>query len=409
MIKYMALKRKHRKAERRKEAGWSREALSKAYNKKNASLKKKDKEWKALENTLTDLQKGESRSVESGQASLFSKDAIKRFLLRTHRKGLKRFTIMLIPHTQKRIVNWHVSMYSLCSLGLGLGLVMFFSVISLIDKSGDDIKYYDMGLGNKQFGMQSIHIAKEMLPLHKLIRSYSKTIAMLYGYLDDKKTDKVSLSPKATRLIRNEIAKLERNMKKCEAAKAGCPQNKIEELLRSAIYLASQDNHSIRKSIEYTEKILAALATKEKKHLFENTPSIWPAQGYLLSPYGQLKDPLRGRTYFKRGIEIGAFLGTEVVATAPGIVHKLSYDPEYGLKLFVKHLYGIASFYAHLDRVRVKEGDRVDKGEVIGYVGKSGKAPIPMLYYELHIGTVAYDPHAFLHHLQNRWLIPPKI
>ena len=360
-------------------------------------------ESESLTSYLADL---ESQATKRRGAK---RRSLKQLFLRLHHKGCKHLTIMLVPHTEKKILSWHVSVYKLLALGLIISTIAFVSVISLVDKSGEDIQFYDIGLGNHQFGLQTIHIAEVAIPLHKLIRKYFITVRELYSKLDLYAKEMESLSPAAIATLDAEIEELSNLVKKCRNLRENCKQGEIEEILRKSIYLSHQDNYSIKKAIKLSEKIFTVLNTKERRHLFEHTPSIWPTQGYLLSPYGLQVDPLRGYEVFKRGIEIGALLGTPVIATAPGRITNVSFDKNYGLKVHIKHSYGMNTFYAQLDRVQVQKGERIEKGEVIGYVGQSGDAVVPMLYYEVHVGTVAYNPYAFLNHLQNLWRLQPKI
>ena len=208
--------------------------------------------------------------------------------------------------------------------------------------------------------------------------------------------------------MKTEIKKLKALVEKCQQAGANCPREDSEEIFRRVIFLSRQDNHDMQKSIEFSEQILKELASEGKKSLLENTPTIWPANGFLLSPFGLQADLLEGREIFRRGIQIGALPGTNVYASAPGKVQDVSYGNQYGLTITLSHLYGITTFYAHLNRVNVQKGDRVSKGEIIGHVGNTGIAPVYMLYYEVHVGTVAYNPHSFLNRLQDLWLLPPK-
>jgi murein DD-endopeptidase MepM/ murein hydrolase activator NlpD len=265
-----------------------------------------------------------------------------------------------------------------------------------------------MGLTNSQFNMQSVKMAEEMMPLHERVTQYASTIAELYVKLDGDESVVLGQGGVAQGVIDSEVSDLKRLVEDCRGLGDDCDQQLTEEILRKVIYLSRQDNHNLKKAVEISDRILAELGTREKQSLLRNTPSIWPTRGYLLSPYGRVADPLRGRDVFQRGIQIGAVQGTEVYATAPGEVTDVSYDASYGLQIRVRHRYGLATFYGHLDRSRVKKGDEVARGQVIAYVGKSGRTSISMLYYEVHVGTVAYNPHAFLNHLQDIWLIQPR-
>jgi hypothetical protein len=330
------------------------------------------------------------------------------FLERVHKRGRERLTIMVIPHTEQKILNAHVSLYTIFGTSAVVIVVLIVSMVSLVGKSGEDIQFYDMGLTNSQFNIQSVKMAEEMIPLHERVTEYASTIAELYVKLDGDEATVLGQGGVAQGVIDSEVSELKELVKECRDLGDDCDQKLTEEILRRVIYLSRQDNHNLTKAVEISDKILAELGTREKQNLLRNTPSIWPTRGYLYTPYGLQADALRGREVFQRGVQIGAAPGTEVYATAPGEVTEVTFDASYGLQIQIRHRYGLATFYAHLDRARVQKGDEVTKGQVIGYVGKSGRASIPMLYYEVHVGTVAYNPHAFLNHLQDLWLIQPR-
>lgn len=324
-----------------------------------------------------------------------------------HRKGRERLTIMVIPHTEKQILNFHLSVYALTGMGLFVVLVLVASVISLVGKSGEDVQYYDMGLTNSQFNIQSTKMAEEMIPLHDIIDRYANTVAEMYVRLDGDEKNIAGYTPANEQVVQEEIRKLRELAARCRAQGDDCDQDLTDEILRRVIFLSKQDNQKLRKAVDLTDSIIAELNTREKQSILKHTPGIWPARGYLISPYGDQTDPLNGRRMFRQGITIGALPGTEVRATAPGLVTRIEYDQEYGLYVWISHRYGMKTFYAHLDQVDVKLRSKVAKEQVIGRVGRSGRAPVPMLYYEVHVGTVAYNPHAFLNNLQDEWLIQP--
>ena len=330
------------------------------------------------------------------------------FLERVHKRGRERLTIMVIPHTEQKILNLHVSLYAISGTVAVVVVVLVVSMVSLVGKSGEDIQFYDMGLTNSQFNMQSVKMAEEMIPLHERVNEYASTIAELYVKLDGDESAVLGQGGVAQGVVDSEVADLRELVEQCRNLGDDCDQKLTEEILRRVIFLSRQDNHNLKKAVEISDKILAELGTREKQNLLRNTPSIWPTRGFLYTPYGRQADALRGREVFQRGVQIGAAQGTEVYATAPGEVVAVDYDESYGLQIRIRHRYGLATYYAHLDRSRVSKGDEVQRGQVIAYVGSSGQTPIPMLYYEVHVGTVAYNPHAFLNHLQDLWLIQPR-
>lgn len=327
---------------------------------------------------------------------------------RVQKKGRERLTIMVIPHTERQILNFHLSVFSISGIIAAVAVVMLVSVISLVGKSGEDLTHYGMGLDNKQFKLQSLKMAEEMLPLHEIVNRYSNTIAELHVKVDGQSVQEEGRGGMSQAVIDGELEELQKLIERCNTNKDACDQDLTKEMLRRVIFLSKQDNESLRRSIELSDKILAELRTREKQNLLKHTPSIWPTRGFLMSPYGRQTDTLLGKAQFKRGIEIGAPPGTEVYATAPGEIRNVFVDENYGLVVVIEHRYGMRTHYAHLDSVRVAKGEKVEKGQVIGFVGRTGNTAVDMLYYEVHVGTVAYNPHSFLNHLQDQWLITPK-
>lgn len=322
-----------------------------------------------------------------------------------NKKGRERLTVMVIPHTEKKIFNLHVNMFTIAGIVVTTIVILIVSVINLVGKSGEDIQFYDMGLTNTQFNMQSTRMAEEMIPLHKSINQYTNTIAELYLKLDGQEENVYGQGGAAEAIASDEIADLENLIEECRELGDGCDQGRTEEILRRILFLSRQDNENLRRAVELSDRVLEQLRSSEKQNLLANTPVVWPVRGYIITPYGWQTDIVRGRLNYRQGIEIGARYGAEIIAPAPGKITDIGYNDIYGLHMWVEHRFGIQTFYAHLDRLRVSRGDQVSRGQVIGYVGRSGNATMDMLYYEVHVGTVAYNPHSFLNHLQDQWLI----
>ncbi|MDH5657588.1 MAG: M23 family metallopeptidase [Spirochaetia bacterium] len=375
---------------------------SSAYNKRKSGKKNKTQDVSVLAGAYLN-----PPAPESFLERL--KINIKDLLVRIQKKGRERLTIMIIPHTEKKILNLHMSMYTITGVVVSITVIMMVSIMSLVGKSGEDIEFYDMGLTNSQFNLQSIKMAEEMFPIHDLINRYTNTIAELYARLDGRGSENFAQGGAAQAIINEEMDHLRSLVEECRSLGEDCSQEQTEEILRRITYLSKQDNQSLEKAIELSEKIIEELNTKEKQNLLKNTPSIWPVRGYILSPYGEQVDQVLGKKVFNRGIEIGAFQGSEVYVSAPGEVVEVNYDPTYGLSVWVKHKYGIRTFYSRLGSIKVSLGEKINKGHVIGTVGRTGDYSIPALYYEVHVGTVSYNPHAFLNHLQDEWLIQPKL
>ena len=122
------------------------------------------------------------------------------------------------------------------------------------------------------------------------------------------------------------------------------------------------------------------------------TPSIWPAAGYVSSPYG-----LRfNGTEFHQGIDIAADMGTPIVATADGVVTAAGWNGGYGNMVDVDHGGGIVTRYGHASALAVTVGQQVRRGEVIAYVGSTGRSTGPHVHYEVRVNGAPVNPAGYL-------------
>jgi len=130
----------------------------------------------------------------------------------------------------------------------------------------------------------------------------------------------------------------------------------------------------------------------------QDVPSINPIEKLeVTSHYGKRVDPFSKKLRMHNGIDLKANIGTPVVATADGVVSTLADQPEgYGKHIVIDHGDQIYSKYAQLSAFKVKKGDAVKKGQVIGLVGSSGRSTAPHLHYEIIKGDQFVDPAEYL-------------
>jgi murein DD-endopeptidase MepM/ murein hydrolase activator NlpD len=120
-----------------------------------------------------------------------------------------------------------------------------------------------------------------------------------------------------------------------------------------------------------------------REALASSTPSIWPAHGWLTGTFGGRSDPFSGEPAFHQGLDISTEKGQPVYATADGVVESASYTGDYGNLIVIKHGFGLATRYGHLSGYKVKPGQHVKRGDVVGYVGSTGRATGAHLHYEI--------------------------
>jgi murein DD-endopeptidase MepM/ murein hydrolase activator NlpD len=127
-----------------------------------------------------------------------------------------------------------------------------------------------------------------------------------------------------------------------------------------------------------------------------NVPELWPVEGRVTGPFGARIDPFNGEGAFHRGVDISCSYGHAVVAPADGSVTFADFYAGYGRMLEVDHGHGIATRYGHLSGFAVAEGQTVREGDVIGYVGMSGRATGPHLHYEVWVQDTPVNPYKYL-------------
>jgi murein DD-endopeptidase MepM/ murein hydrolase activator NlpD len=127
-----------------------------------------------------------------------------------------------------------------------------------------------------------------------------------------------------------------------------------------------------------------------------DAPSLWPLEGRVTSSFGQRLDPINGEGAFHSGIDISAPKGTPVRATAEGDVTGASMGAGYGRQIVLDHGHDVLTVYGHLSAMAVLPGQHVTRGQVIGYVGQSGRSTGPHLHYEVRVHNVPVNPYKYL-------------
>jgi murein DD-endopeptidase MepM/ murein hydrolase activator NlpD len=127
-----------------------------------------------------------------------------------------------------------------------------------------------------------------------------------------------------------------------------------------------------------------------------DAPSMWPIEGPVTSSFGEREDPFNGEGAFHSGIDISAPFGTPVRATADGEVSDAAMGAGYGREVVLNHGHDVLTVYGHLSAIAVMPGQHVTQGQIIGYVGQSGRSTGPHLHYEVRVHNVPVNPHKYL-------------
>ncbi|MCP4131192.1 MAG: M23 family metallopeptidase [bacterium] len=330
------------------------------------------------DSNLNDLQQNilDFFRLHYGETLTKVKDLWSRFMT----KGKERITVMFIPHSEKRIINFHVSIFTI-TLIFGLLVVTVVITSTMIVNHTSTIKEVSK---LKKYGSNSrVQIQKykeEINKLYAIFQQFKPEITHLY-----------SLTPGSD---------IDSLWAKGGAANPTAGMVGTDEISPPLEVLNIQE---VERELKTTKQILAKVKSflDYRKKIIENTPSIWPADGHIISRYGKRSSPYTFKSEFHRGIDIESFPGAEIRSTAPGKVKIISWDTILGLTISIEHKYGFTTSYSHCQRVSVEIGQKISKGEVLGYVGRTGKTTRYICYYQVKIGTDYVDPMPYLNRISK--------
>lgn len=161
----------------------------------------------------------------------------------------------------------------------------------------------------------------------------------------------------------------------------------LEEDLASLQILAAQQEQSFT---ELTEAI------QHRRAKWASTPSIWPVRGWVTSGFGRRLSPFTGEPVMHRGVDISVPEDTPFVAPANGVVTFTGWDGALGNAIRINHGFGYETIYGHLNKILVRNGQRVKRGQTVGLVGNTGASTGPHLHYQVQVNLVATNPLRYI-------------
>jgi len=135
---------------------------------------------------------------------------------------------------------------------------------------------------------------------------------------------------------------------------------------------------------------------EEQKLMLSSTPTIWPVKGWISSGFGYRISPFTGRRVFHEGLDIATKYNAPVKAAAKGIVIFAGRKAGYGKTVIIDHGYGYITKYGHNNKLIVKAGDKISKGDVIAEVGSTGRSTGPHVHYEVLVNGIPVNPLKFI-------------
>ncbi|MCD6122407.1 MAG: M23 family metallopeptidase [Spirochaetales bacterium] len=315
-----------------------------------------------------------------GRKSHHVKSRIGMFFTNFFQKGKQKFTVMFIPHSEKNIFNFQISVFTL----IFFIFLLFVLLISF-------------------FGLTT-HFTSTNREITSIAGSLSQNEVTLENFKEE-----ISRLRKSMKLFKSQLDKVLVAMNPQEA------KNYLEKSaggdLSSFISLGNAGDDSLKELSElrslrsYLDNALKPLAEIDKtllsqKDLLVDIPTLWPLRGVrgnVTQYFGPNIHPFTGGWYLHKGIDIAWGYGVPIVATANGTVKLVGNDVNgFGLYIMIKHKYGFFTRYAHLQKIVVQKGQYVRRGQIIGYMGNTGLSTGPHLHYEVRIGTQVVDPLQFL-------------
>ncbi|MFC1855411.1 M23 family metallopeptidase [Thermodesulfobacteriota bacterium] len=180
------------------------------------------------------------------------------------------------------------------------------------------------------------------------------------------------------------------------------------EEIGSLSALTEMEERSVKQMHSSIDKISSNIISEEEslldlvnfldnqKSFLASTPSVWPTRGRKTSKFGYRISPFTGKKGFHNGVDVSAREGTPIIAPADGVVVKAQNEYTYGNLVVLDHGYGIQTRYGHMLTFLVEPGQKVRRGDKIGYVGNTGRSTGSHLHYEVRASKVPVDPLKYI-------------
>jgi len=302
------------------------------------------------------------------------------------KKDKKIFTVIIVPHADDSVFSFRISVFPLQILCLCLVGIMVFSFTVLSNYRGAEaklIRLAEVEIENNTLkeDMDRLTLETEEIKLQLLqVSALSKEIAEIAEISDTA----VFLQSSEESLLYDSRYGEVRLLSSRDGVDVLDRVNMNISLLRESIPQQKEELTQLKDDIKEHQKELAHL------------PSIWPTKGRISSVFGPRRSPISGRLEMHNGLDIAAPRGTPIYATANGKITEAGYNGGYGNVITIDHGYSYKTRYAHLSSFAIEKGDQMQKGDIIGYMGSTGRSTSSHLHYEVLKDGVAINPRDFL-------------
>jgi murein DD-endopeptidase MepM/ murein hydrolase activator NlpD len=302
------------------------------------------------------------------------------FWKKARKELTRRLTVMLIPHNSLRPLRITFSLSFL------LLIIAFWSGFTLWSGylASRHIDYWRMQADQKLMKIKLVFFAQQMKKSQEMLEHVRENDEQLRTLLD--------MKSKKT-IIEND-------------GKGGPSKDDINDLnllLSGKIYEMSQEaiqRHAVSLQQEAKERIDSYKEIMQniqnQRVLYHAMPSIWPCIGHITSTFGFRIHPIYSDNEFHSGLDIANEIGTKVHATADGTVRLSDWQPGYGRLIIIDHSFGYRTYYGHLSKTLVTNGQKVKRGQLIALMGSTGTSTGPHLHYEVQFCGSPVNPVKFL-------------
>ncbi|MCR4899606.1 MAG: M23 family metallopeptidase [Treponema sp.] len=292
-----------------------------------------------------------------------------------------KLTIMVVPHSHGKVINFQTNVFALLlGLLLSIGVISSFFYFNRSSVSSK-IEISNLMNQNRETLASLDQLRDENANLFKAAKRFQTSLSQSLSLLGIQQVD----SKSDTSLSNSDLSSLF-STKEITTGSA----RELADIKELTSYLES--------AVDPIEQIGKMIKTQQS--LFTEIPSICPIRSpnlHISMAFGPNMHPLNNQWYIHKGIDFSTYRsGDPVMATASGQIVNVGYDSNFGNFVIIKHNHGIYTRYAHLSTYRVKKGQLVEQGYVIGYVGNTGISTGPHLHYEVHIGSDVVDPAKYV-------------
>ncbi|HYA48886.1 MAG TPA: M23 family metallopeptidase [Burkholderiales bacterium] len=299
----------------------------------------------------------------------------------------KFLSVIIVPHTKTSTRTFCFSQRMLRVLAGGGAVFALALIVFLVD-------YVSMSTLRQRYKALTREAAEQKVK----IADYEKSIGELQAAVSNSETltkkINILLGLKSPEVLKSP-AGVGGGGPDADAADAGVvppgsPQGIPQDSMQGLIQRAQNAENNLSITVNAGENRLVELAM---------TPSKLPTAGWVSSPFGMRTDPFTGDVVMHWGVDISTNEGNPVKATADGIVIKVQKDKYLGNSVTISHANGISTVYGHMMDMKtrvVHEGQSVKRGDIIGYVGHTGKALGPHVHYEVHRDGKPVNPYPYI-------------